>query len=40
MNLERAAYWDDKFMKEINKLAAIADLAEQRGSSLAVRQIP
>lgn len=37
MDQERAAYWDAKFNKELNKLQAIADLAEHRGSSLAVR---
>lgn len=37
MDQERAAYWDSKFTKELNKLQAIADLAEHRGSVLAVR---
>lgn len=37
---DRAAYWGDKLDKELNKLQAIADLSEHRGSSLAVRQIP
>lgn len=36
---ERAAYWGDKFMKELNKLQAIADLAEHRGSSLSVKSL-
>lgn len=36
---ERATYWGDKFMKELNKLQAIADLAEHRGSSLSVKTI-
>jgi hypothetical protein len=39
MDNERAAYWDAKFTKELNKLQAIADLAEHRGSSLSVKNI-
>lgn len=39
MDQERAAYWDAKFTKELNKLQAIADLAEHRGTVLAVRSV-
>lgn len=39
MDNERATYWGDKFNKELNKLQAIADLAEHRGSSLSVKSI-
>lgn len=39
MDQDRAAYWGNKFDKELNKLQAIADLAEHRGSSLSVKSI-
>lgn len=39
MDQDRAAYWGGKFDKELNKLQAIADLAEHRGSSLSVKTI-
>lgn len=37
MDNERAAYWEDKFNKEILRVQAIADSAEHRGSFLTVR---
>ena len=40
MEQERAAYWGAKFIGEINKLQAIADNAEYRGSAIAIRQYP
>lgn len=39
MDVDRAAYWGGRFDKELNKLQAIADLAEHRGSSLSVKTI-
>lgn len=39
MDMERAAYWEAKFKAEINKLQAIADSAEYRGTHLAVRTL-
>lgn len=39
MDQDRATYWGNKFDKELNKLQAIADLAEHRGSSLSVKTI-
>jgi hypothetical protein len=39
MDNERAAYWGAKLDKELNKLQAIADLAEHRGSTLSVKNI-
>lgn len=40
MQTERAAYWAQKLMDEINKLQAMAEMSEHRGSSLAIRPIP
>jgi hypothetical protein len=40
MQTERAAYWAQKLMDEINKLQAMAEMSEHRGSSLAVRPTP
>lgn len=39
MNTDRASYWSNKFDKELNKLQAIADLAEHRGTKLSVKTI-
>lgn len=39
MDQDRAAYWEAKYIKELNKLQAISDLAEHRGTTLAVRSI-
>lgn len=39
MQTERAAYWGQKLMDEINKLQAMAEMSEHRGSSLAVRTL-
>lgn len=39
MDQDRATYWDNKFKGELNKLQAIADLAEHRGSSLSVKTL-
>lgn len=39
MDQERAAYWGNKFDKELNKLQAIADLSEYRGSTLSVKSL-
>lgn len=39
MDTDRAAYWANKFDKELNKLQAIADLSEHRGSSISVRSL-
>lgn len=39
MDQDRAAYWATKFDKELNKLQAISDLAEHRGTSLSVKSI-
>ena len=39
MDQDRAAYWAAKFDKELNKLQAIADLSEHRGTTLSVKSI-
>jgi hypothetical protein len=39
MQTERAAYWAQKLMDEINKLQAMAEMSEHRGSSIAVRSL-
>ena len=40
MQPERAAYWTERLKNEIQKLQDMAELAEHRGSNLAVRSIP
>jgi hypothetical protein len=37
MDQDRASYWENKYKAELNKLQAIADLAEHRGSVLSVK---
>lgn len=37
MDNERASYWEDKFMKEVFRVQAMADSAEHKGSPLTVR---
>lgn len=39
MQTERSTYWSSKFMAEIDKIQAMGDMSEHRGSILAVRPI-
>lgn len=39
MDQDRAKYWSDKFIGELNKLQEVADRAEYRGTHLAVRTL-